>query len=544
MKRIVPKVLFFACLVAALCSCGRKTDGPLRQVDDILSKKEVYERSLLDRIQVLREVLSETDDPQRAYEIRKRIAGEFYSYRMDSTILYYQANRQYAIESGDRIRQAETEIQMASEYILAGYYLEAKGLLEGIDPDSLPAELGLSYKLTLHSLVGEALVYSSDPTFQKVLNIDRDHYRNLLLDFVPEGTWEWHNLKMEEADLSHDRAGAFYHARFMTELSSEFSHSYAKGCYFCYLYSDDEAERLDWLVRSVISDVMCATKDYASLSDLAEILFRKGDIDRAFRYMAYHCMPDAIFFGGKLRPWQIAQVFPEIQRAYQNRALRQRRFMVAMLIALSVLVLMIGLLTLILFRRQRILDEMRLKLSESYAKLEEKNNNLLSVNQRVLTLNRNLEEANQVKVSFIALFLSILSKSINETRQYKNHVLRLIRQGAATNVAQEIEALPPIEEDIADFYKMFDKTFVDLYPNFVEKFNGLLREGETVYPKGEDLLTPELRIFALIKMGITDSGKIASLLHYSVNTIYNYRAKMKNRAKGDRTRFEQDVRDL
>ncbi len=108
----------------------------------------------------------------------------------------------------------------------------------------------------------------------------------------------------------------------------------------------------------------------------------------------------------------------------------------------------------------------------------------------------------------------------------------------------EIENQPPIEEDIQKFYKMFDETFISLYPDFIDKFNDLLAEGEQIVPKEGEILSPELRIFALIKLGITDSGKIASLLHYSANTIYNYRSKVRNKAKGDRDKFDDYVRDI
>ena len=157
-------------------------------------------------------------------------------------------------------------------------------------------------------------------------------------------------------------------------------------------------------------------------------------------------------------------------------------------------------------------------------------------------MNSEITESDKIKQEYIALFLSILSENINTTRQYKNHVLRYIRMGNENEIATEIEALPPIDNDITEFYKMFDRTFLNLYPDFVDKFNALLADGESITVKSEDALTPELRVFALIKLGITDSSRIASLLHYSANTIYNYRAKIKNKARGDRGSFEEAVK--
>ena len=187
---------------------------------------------------------------------------------------------------------------------------------------------------------------------------------------------------------------------------------------------------------------------------------------------------------------------------------------------------------------------MRKKLQESYLQIDGHNRDLIAVNSRLTSLNAQMQEADKVKQEYIALFLGILSENINKTRQYSNHVLKYIRQGNTKALVEEIEQMPLIDDDILEFYKMFDETFINLFPDFVERFNELLVDGAAIIPKGEDILTPELRIFALIKLGITDSSKIASLLHYSVNTIYNYRAKIKNKARGSRDEFEAAVRNI
>jgi DNA-binding CsgD family transcriptional regulator len=201
-------------------------------------------------------------------------------------------------------------------------------------------------------------------------------------------------------------------------------------------------------------------------------------------------------------------------------------------------------LLLLIFRRQRALVAMQDELKASYIEIDDRNRELVAINNKLTSLNAQIQEADKVKQEYIALFLGILSENISTTRQYKNHVLKNIRQGSTKKIVDEIEALPPIDEDIYEFYKMFDQTFVNLYPDFVPKFNELLADGAAIVPKGDDILTPELRIFALIKLGITDSSKIASLLHYSANTIYNYRAKTKNKARGSRDEFEAAVRSI
>lgn len=287
--------------------------------------------------------------------------------------------------------------------------------------------------------------------------------------------------------------------------------------------ASDQDERIEWLCRSAMADAMCAIRDYAALIDLSVILFERGDVNRSFHYMADHCMPDAIAFGGKLRPWQIVRFFPEVEKAYEAESNLHNRRQIVLTIVISALLVLLALVLVALIIRQKALDRARRCLEQSY---------------------RELKESDNVKQTYIAGFLEHLSENINTSRQYKNHVRKFLRMGYIKDLEEEIDELPPIEEDIEGFYKIFDETFINLYPGFVEKFNALLLPEEAITPKAGYLLTPELRVFALIKLGISDSSRIASLLHYSSNTIYNYRAKIKNKAIGDRDSFEDAVKSI
>jgi hypothetical protein len=277
--------------------------------------------------------------------------------------------------------------------------------------------------------------------------------------------------------------------------------------------ASDQDERIEWLCRSAMADAMCAIRDYAALIDLSVILFERGDVNRSFHYMADHCMPDAIAFGGKLRPWQIVRFFPEVEKAYEAESNLHNRRQIVLTIVISALLVLLALVLVALIIRQKALDRARRCLEQSY---------------------RELKESDNVKQTYIAGFLEHLSENINTSRQYKNHVRKFLRMGY----------IKDLEEDIEGFYKIFDETFINLYPGFVEKFNALLLPEEAITPKAGYLLTPELRVFALIKLGISDSSRIASLLHYSSNTIYNYRAKIKNKAIGDRDSFEDAVKSI
>ena len=527
--------------LSTILSAKKPTQQLLRELDAALANASTYEGYFQQRADVLRQMLAGKNTPEQEYEIRKKLASEFSSYSMDSTVVQLSRNRTLARQLGDAYRQAETDFALAREYALAGYHSDALDILSGYRLEEIPTGLEYAFFEVSNYLYGELAAYSSNNAqyWQK-----KNMYRVSMLPFLEEGTYEWFDQQRVQAESDRDREKALEYALKALEVTEPNSRTYARAAFFVSVYQDDPDEEIAWLARSAIADVLCATKDYASLNTLAERLYRQGDIERAFKYAADHCMPDALFFGGKLRPWQIAQFFPALEQAYAARIDRNTRQMWLLIGLAGLLLLALAGLLFYLSRRQRVLVRTRKALEEEKARVDRRNQTLQDVNEQLQALNGELQESSKVRQEYIALYLQNLSENISTSRQYKNHVLKYIRRGNDKYLIEEIEALPPIEDDIREFYQMFDRTFINLYPDFVDEFNALLADGEAIVPKGDDILTPELRVFALIKLGITESSKIAALLHYSANTVYNYRAKIKNKARGDRELFEDAVQAI
>lgn len=538
-------VLFF--LTMFLFSCGPdKTDPVLHELDDVLAQKETYLNYFHDRVAVLRSVLSDQTSPEQTYNINKRLADAYASHSLDTALVYLGRNRALAGRMGSVPKAMEVDFKLIDIYCLAGYYAEASEIMSRYAGRDIPSDLELAYFRTCRRYYGETMAYASNAASHQENMQMRDYYRTRLLEIVPEGTYEWYDLKREVAYEEGDMTLAAEYAYKMIEASVENSHDYAKACYLYHdtFAADDVQNRMFWLVKSAIADAMCSVRDYMSLITLSELLFRQGDVERAFRYAADHCMTDALHYNGRLRPWQISQFFPQIEKAYTGILHQQMEIMRNLILVILFVVAALFSLLLYIIKRNRILVSVQNELRESYAEIDNRNHELVEINLKLTDLNAQIQEADKIKQEYIALFLSILSENISTVRQYKNRVLKYIRQGNSKKIVDEIEALPSIDNDINEFYKMFDQTFVNLYPDFVHKFNALLVDGAAIVPKGDDILTPELRIFALIKLGITDSSKIASLLHYSANTIYNYRAKTKNKARCSRDEFEAAVRSI
>lgn len=536
------KLLFTLLLVL---SCSGEEDRQLLEIlDKTLENKPLYEGYFNDKVNVLKEVLNEQTDPEQVFNLDMRLADAYRANCKDSVLVYLTQAREAAGKAGRPDLAAIVDFRTAVTYVKAGYAVEANDILEHYRNADIPDIALRSYYEAEHTYWGETMAYTSTPESYDNKLKNRDLYREKLFGLTEEGSWHWHNLKREVFHEVSDMENTRKHARAMLDVSSENSREYAEAAYY-YAYTFNEPEeKEDWLIRSAIADIMCGTRDYSSLNDLSGLMFRNGDIERAFRYAADHCMVDALYFNGKLRPWQITRLFPEIESAYQEKHQRQNRITLTLLLCLAVLFSIMLVLVGFLYRRQHIIEAVRGKLQNSYMEIDNRNRELEEINSRLVKLNARIQESDKVKQEYIGLFLGMVSDNISTFRKYRMRVLKYIRQGNTKAITDEIEQQEPIDNDILEFYKMFDQAFISIYPDFVEKFNNLLADGAEIVPKGDDILTPELRIFALIKLGITDSSRIASLLHYSANTIYNYRAKTKNRARGSRDSFEDAVRNI
>ena len=536
------KLLFTLLLVL---SCSGEEDRQLLEIlDKTLENKPLYEGYFNDKVNVLKEVLNEQTDPEQVFNLDMRLADAYRANCKDSVLVYLTQAREAAGKAGRPDLAAIVDFRTAVTYVKAGYAVEANDILEHYRNADIPDIALRSYYEAEHTYWGETMAYTSTPESYDNKLKNRDLYREKLFGLTEEGSWHWHNLKREVFHEVSDMENTRKHARAMLDVSSENSREYAEAAYY-YAYTFNEPEeKEDWLIRSAIADIMCGTRDYSSLNDLSGLMFRNGDIERAFRYAADHCMVDALYFNGKLRPWQITRLFPEIESAYQEKHQRQNRITLTLLLCLAVLFSIMLVLVGFLYRRQHIIEAVRGKLQDSYMEINNRNRELEEINSRLVKLNARIQESDKVKQEYIGLFLGMVSDNISTFRKYRMRVLKYIRQGNTKAITDEIEQQEPIDNDILEFYKMFDQAFISIYPDFVEKFNNLLADGAEIVPKGDDILTPELRIFALIKLGITDSSRIASLLHYSANTIYNYRAKTKNRARGSRDSFEDAVRNI
>ncbi len=541
------------CLVFSAVLLYGENRQPLNRLLDMLDKqlelRSTYEQNRVQRINALKSVLQYQDlSPEQRYGFYQQIIDEYKAYNFDSTLHYIEISANLASTLDNRKYRDESQIRRGLIFATSGNFFESGDILYNeIDSLQLDPSLLPEYYAALQRLAAELSEYSTDPATKFMSQARKNYYRGKILELLDRQSDEHLYYRFQEAYEQENLDLADSLSHILVSRHKESSHQYAIYAYHLstvYQNRGDVNNQMEWLARSAMADIQSAVKDHASLTRLATVLFETGgNIERAFRYIDIS-LADALFYNAKLRPWQVAGVLPQIERAYQEKQVAQTRRVKAFLISISALLLILIFAIGYLVKQTRRTIRAHKSLRVINKRIVSQNNELNLINEKLQRLNHQIAESNRVKEGYIGLFLAILSDNLDKMKEFRAQVRRSIRYGKVQDLEEELSNTEWADKEIANFYRTFDTAFLELYPSFVDDFNDLLIPEERIVLKKGELLNTELRIFALIRLGIKDSGRIAALLRYSVNTIYNYRAKIKNAAIGSRDDFEDRVATL
>ena len=419
-------------------------------------------------------------------------------------------------------------------------------MLESVDRRKIIPRLIADYYTCFDHVYGELGVYTQDKTLSGRYWSISQAYRDSLYAILPPESEEY--LLMREASFRDQRQ--YEEALKVNDLRltkiEPYTPQYAMATYhrsLIYKYSNDSLGEKRNLCLSAISDIRSAIKDHASLWMLAQLLYEDGDMERAYQYMRFSWNATK-FYNARLRSWQSADVLSLIDKTYQAMIEKQNdRLQQNLLLITALLVLLIVALGYI-YRQMKKLADARNHLQVANKQLNGLNEELRQMNSCLSSTNIELSESNQIKEEYIARFIKLCSTYINRLDAYRRMVNKKVSAGQIAELLKITRSQDALDEELEELYSNFDTAFLHLFPNFVGKFNDLLQENEQILPKKGELLNTELRIFALIRLGIEDSSQIAEFLRYSVNTIYNYRAKVRNKARGSREDFDDLVRKI
>ena len=532
-------------LCSVLNASGSEIDSLINVLDSTIGVHQTYMQSKESRIQSLKLVAGKPDIlPEEIYAINNLLYQEYLKYNFDSTLYYLNLNLAIA-ESLNRTEWInETKFRLSHLLTASGMYSESLDILKSVDRKGLSGRPELDYFSCYQHVCAEMGMYTSirqnASNFFELAGTYRD---SLLAGLDPESNEYLLLYESKLQDQGHLEESRKINSLLISRVnkdSPEFA-IYAFQRAISYRLGGDPVSEKKYLILSAISDIKTAVKDNVSLTLLAVMLFDNNEIDRAYKYINFS-LEDARFYNARLRYVEISKILPLINEAYRIKSEKQTAKLRFYSLLITLLAIFLAMAWGLMYYQMRKLSKARADLQKANKQLNDLSQDLFKVNTQLKTLNLELSESNHIKEEYIGFFLSMCSTYIDKLEDYRKMVSRKVASGQYEALFTETKSTSFIDSELNEFYANFDKTFLHLFPDFVEQFNALLVEEERIVLKVDDLMNTELRIFALIRLGITDSSKIASFLRYSVNTIYNYRTRIRNKALVPRDDFEKMVR--
>ncbi len=533
------KTFFIICLLAVSqwLAATENIDSLLNVLDEIVLNHQQYSNKKEEELHKLKELLTITSSGQQQFIVCGQLFDEYFYYQKDSALVYAKKRLNLAKQLNNDNLLVLAEINLASTNGSIGMYKEAFDVLDSIDIAKYPQHKAY-YNYECSVIYGYMSYYA-------VTAQDRDKFtqitKSYLDSMIAVRPIDPNMLLLAKTDkyiLSNDYEKALlllneqYPKLKKMHIKAMLAYNFA----LAYRQKNDKKQEMLWLTISSINDLRSVTKEYISLRSLAFELYESGDIDRAQKYMKCS-LEDALFCNARLRTFEISNLMPFIDNAYQHVTKTRQRLLTIFVIVVS------ALLVFLLLAIGRVYRQMK-KLSLARKELSLVNDKLSELNDMLLKNNNSLTEANIIKEEYIVKYMDQCSLYIDKMDEYRRNLHKTATTGKLEDLILKVKSKDFIEDVIHEFYQNFDRTFVQLFPGFVEELNLLLMPEERIHLKPGQLLNLELRIYALIRLGINDSVKIAAFLRCSTNTIYNYRTRNRNNALGDRDSFEDNVTQI
>lgn len=533
----------------------------LHSLDSLLEQQDLFVRVKEERIKQLKMQYSRVKDVKELYAMNRMVYLEYRVYDADSALHYINKNIQLAQQTNNRTWEVVSLLEQSFVLTSSGLLTEALKAVSDIQPEELPQNLRSEYFGRLCTLYSRLRDYSSENSqlSEHYNNLQKAFRDSVYLTATPDELRYWNcrawlylgTLEIEPVKQAFEEN---------KQTLSNDSRKYSIATYnlsAIYRSENNESKYLENLILSAMADIRSVNGDIGSLQEIAEYLFKHGEIDRAYNYILY-CSQKAMLFHNRVRIVKMSHLQNQIYKAYQEQSRTQQKRLQASLIAVSFLFLVLIGAFLFIRKQMRRLKEANLKLdntnqklsvnmdalSTAHQRLEEVNMQLKDLNTQLQEVNDQLRESNYVKEEYIGYVFNICSTYISKLEEFRKNINRKLKVGQIEDVKAITDSSATASNELKEFYQNFDTIFLHLYPDFVGDFNALLLPEERIELKEGELLNTELRIHALIRLGITDSVKIADFLHCSAQTVYNNRLRTRNKSIIPKEDFINAVKKL
>lgn len=531
LQRII--IIFFT-ISSSLCA-SQSLDSLYIELEKNMDQSIHYDKIKEDRIALLEESLNNKLSNIERFNIRQNLIEEYQYYDLNKAFDNIEKNISLSKKISDINLTNISLLKFSQLLISSGRYKESIDILNEIKHSDINRSTEKLYytnytdgysRLTYNTVANES---------KKQYKLLYNTYKDTLIEFLDRNSEEYlriqeksyrDNANINEALIINDirLKKAKKNSREYSIITFERS----------ILRKDDISEKINMynkkknLILSAISDIKLSIKDNASITDLARVLYQENEIEKAHKYINY-AFNNVQFYNSLHRKSIMTNTLPLITKAYETRS-NEQTSRLKKLLTISIILGVLVFITLIL-----IFSQIK-RISSTSKKLKE-------VNTDLNKLNIKLSKSDKLKQHYLGTFLNLYSEYINQLDMFRKIVRKFIRTNKYNALLEFTKSKQIKDDELNIFYTNFDEAFLNIFPTFIEKINTLLKEEKRMIINEQNKMNTEIRIFALIKLGITSSSQISKILRYSVNTIYNYRANLKNNAI-DRNNFEENVKKI
>lgn len=500
----------------------------LKMLDEIIANREKYASDYHAKIAEARFNYNSEADPIEQYNALRRLYELYRTYRIDSAMIVAERRLDVAKITGEQAKIVSATLNLAEGYALSGNFGKAISILDTIN-DAILAEHQRKYRnsiyKTAYALQKETSLLSQDrmealemlrSLREKELK-ERDKNSRGYIMLVAE--------QLRDAGMTKEAAAKMDELQQRFDISDNAALLYMAG--EINLEAGNEDKAIELLTQASILDLSAGSKEYRSLILLASELLKKGDVRRAFDYINL-AFEDATFSKANLRTEEIMRFMPSIHKAFYDKERQVNRLTIIFLCISAFFIILLVIFVFLLVKAVRSNRKMIHTVEQINGKLKARNNDLM--------------ESDSVKLGILNGFMMDYSRYISRVVSFRKNIYRLIKTGQYDKAINAVRTDKVEAPDISAFQEMFDVAFLSMFPDFLEKLNMLLEK--PIEQKESMRLSPEVRIAALMRLGITSTDQIVEMFHYSTQSVYNLRSSLRGMLKVSWEEFEEEIRKI
>ena len=513
-----------------------------KQLDAVLAQRahyvELKEKSLNEIKQGAKYVTS-NEDKLKLYE---QLANEYNAYEYDSAMTYVNKGLLLAHKSNNILFNKRFRLSQTRLLITRGFYAEAKEILQKIEPKEEPRDYQFLYYYTMYGLYNNWSTYCENNEFSKNYDLKKVEYLKKAIELSPKKDAFYYYLMGELYYFSNhpnnNKTIQYYKKALSMEKANSRLHAMTAFALSEVYQKANNLELMEhYLLVAAISDITSATKENVALQDIALFIYKHKtrSLNKAQEYINLS-LEDAYTYKSRLRRIEISSKLQLITNAYTDDIKTTNRLLNIALLVIILLLLGVGISSLVIRKKNRLLKHKKDEISATSDQMEKLNGQLHLINDE-------LKDTNQKRERLVKVYIDLCYKNIERNQKLRTLAVRKIKANQNKELLSLLSSSSSTEKENKEFLTEFDKAFLSLYPTFVDELNQQLTESAHIQLKENGEMPPILRVCALLRLGITESSKIAGILSYSPQTVYNYRSILKNNAI-DKEHFEENVLKL